>query len=1243
MPPSRFAERFAAGAIPPISTDGVFAQDNNIFDKAGAEAFREGFVRENVFLGAIDWFKGNTTSDRIDQLLVTHRAYQDHDDDVNFSSDNLDSRLNSAPSHYAPFVYRARNAAEGHLILDALEAEELEHHKKVSAAQGSYALGAMSGALTSYAGFKAFQARRFKDLIGVAVAHGIDEAVLHQVQGTRTLEQSIMNTTLGTAGTGAFVGVYKVFKGMSNNIKGRQIEAYIDSIDDNIKAARVGKDVPDENIRANKHVPDDELPFETTPSARTKTTTEDDLKINPEDEADDFFDPLKHGSTADTGRWQFPVIGKVIGERLVKAFGLEKLPDNPVKRILMGESDIARGLVGHLVEHPFWTNKNLGGLANAIGVDRIMAQNWLGQRMVPAMRKTEEFYRTYRNRISGDARKTFFQQKVMDRIRPPEEEVLAVDDFLREVSKAKRRLGDPGQHHNFAPEVIMAARYWDDVIYKPLAQEAKRLRMFSIRERREIVHVQKELKILELKKQRMKEGLIKEEDPVLLNREIEELLKRRTELEKLILKADELEITPTFVNRLYNHTALQENAAGFRQLLVKHGYSVKEAERLRLKILREVEFSSTADPVGLARSLKLRTIENVPDTALEEFLENNIIALGRYYAIRMGTDVELFKKFGSLDLKPHIRTITKEFNRKIDAAKTVAEKEKLTKARDQAVEDIETIRDRVRGTYGIPENPDSWTNRGIRVARMWNATSMLTGALAAVPDIGNVILHEGFARTFRGAFEVLFQDMRLLKLGHQEANLAGEGLDMWLAMRAAMFADLGESISVRNKFERAFGAGTQAFFNINLMNQWNAAAKTLAGIMAGSRFIDDSILSTAHLRNSGAATVKWGDPRGYKGQPIPAKYNRRLNRVEINKKALEEGFKNKAWRNPRLEGVKPLSDKVIQNLNDWKRFVVEHELVHADFAKKAGETLVAYENRVNRIALRRMTTASKKVRKHDVNRLRRVGISEDTARRIADQAETYGIWGEHVRIARTHLWDDQEAAQIYRSALGKDINTIIVTPGKGDLPNVVGGGLKHLIPESAQKAIRGTYENLPEGRFKDIAGEVGSVFMSEEMSRLIFQFKSFAIAAQHRVLTPGLQQFDQNILIGAVALVGLGAVVDTVRRKQLGTHYGGSFDQRLMRAIERSGIGGYGTDLLRVFENIQNPISQPGRAIGAVGGPIVQQIENVSDVLFDYGRFNVGTRTNKSLIDTMPLSNVAHLKWLSDFSHHAVNTATGVD
>ena len=168
-------------------------------------------------------------------------------------------------------------------------------------------------------------------------------------------------------------------------------------------------------------------------------------------------------------------------------------------------------------------------------------------------------------------------------------------------------------------------------------------------------------------------------------------------------------------------------------------------------------------------------------------------------------------------------------------------------------------------------------------------------------------------------------------------------------------------------------------------------------------------------------------------------------------KELEAGYKNQAWRNPRVEGVKPIADKEITSFADWKRFVIEHELAHADFPRRAPESLSAYENRINRVALRRMRTSSKKITPYDVQRLRRSGISESMATRIADQAETYGLWGDYVRIARTHLWDDQEAAQIYRSALGKDINETIITPGKGDLPNVMGGGLKHIIPEKFRK------------------------------------------------------------------------------------------------------------------------------------------------------------------------------------------------
>ena len=110
----------------------------------------------------------------------------------------------------------------------------------------------------------------------------------------------------------------------------------------------------------------------------------------------------------------------------------------------------------------------------------------------------------------------------------------------------------------------------------------------------------------------------------------------------------------------------------------------------------------------------------------------------------------------------------------------------------------------------------------------------------------------------------------------------------------------------------------------------------------------------------------------------------------LSQEELESTYKLSAWKNPRLEGVKPISDKQIKSFSDWKRFIVEHELAHADFPRKAGETIAQYENRINQVALRRMTLKGKSPKdlEKNVAKLRKGGISEEMALRIADQAET---------------------------------------------------------------------------------------------------------------------------------------------------------------------------------------------------------------------------------------------------------------
>jgi len=758
---------------------------------------------------------------------------------------------------------------------------------------------------------------------------------------------------------------------------------------------------------------------------------------------------------------------------------------------------------------------------------------------------------------------------------------------------------------------------------------------------------------------------------------MEDLEKQIKDSEAAIKQADTFDLDPNYLNRLYNTTKIKAERARFEAILVREGgYTPQEAAQKTNSILNGKAFIPIDDELtGMARGLKERQLV-IDDIYIEDFLESNIASVGRYYSTRMGADVELVKQFGSIDLREVINRIKDGYNFRIDridpdfvrmsqgafqafrqklgkqvgidnvdktirildeqppaitesikrlvpvaaAAKgaidnlngvlkeftlgpgkfatsiksviselekieakivtktddavdvseellfikgddfdiflgsidnsfkkiqetlapfkstgakqakgfikalrvqmkdvskslhdpkfikdaersrskftkeldearrqdtipnvrTNKEALKLEKERDQVVEDFLAMRDRIRGTYGIPDDPTSWTNRGIRVAKMWNAVSLLTGALAAVPDLGKLIFSDGVKRTFGIAAEAFQNDLRgTLALAKDEANLAGEALDMYISMRSALFADLADSLSAATPLERRMGNATQQFFNISLMNQWNESVKTMASLITGSRIIEESA--------------------------------------------------------------------------NW-----------------AGGTISKLER----------------------TKLSNVGIDRRSARIISEQTEKHGMTGDRVRIAKTHLWDQtdevQEARRAYTGALGKEINRIIVTPGSGEIP----------------------------------------LFMSKPLMTLLFQFKTFAISATHRTLTPGLQLKDQNFMMGNIALFGLGALVNEIRQHQLskGKRRNQKFGDWVTSSIERGGNLGFISDMNQMLETLTDnrvgvrpllgaarPYNSTQAKIGVFGGPIVQQVSNVGRVLWDIGPGDADDQTSKAL------------------------------
>ncbi|KFB11026.1 hypothetical protein [Nitratireductor basaltis] len=241
-----------------------------------------------------------------------------------------------------------------------------------------------------------------------------------------------------------------------------------------------------------------------------------------------------------------------------------------------------------------------------------------------------------------------------------------------------------------------------------------------------------------------------------------------------------------------------------------------------------IPYDIVAGPRG---ALKDRVLK-IESAKIHEFLENDIETVLRMQMRTMAPDIELAKKFGSVDLKEEIRKVNDEANAKIRNAKTEKERKALEKERKAAIRDIEGIRDRIRGTYAMPSDPSSLVVRANRVARNLNYVRLLGGmTISALPDMAKVVFTHGLTSTFKDGFLPLIRNFKAVRLAADEVKTAGTALDMVLDTRTMAIADIMDEFGRHSKFERGLSALSSKFGLVSLMAPWNAAMKQFAGMV----------------------------------------------------------------------------------------------------------------------------------------------------------------------------------------------------------------------------------------------------------------------------------------------------------------------------------------------------------------------------------------------------------------------------
>ena len=228
-------------------------------------------------------------------------------------------------------------------------------------------------------------------------------------------------------------------------------------------------------------------------------------------------------------------------------------------------------------------------------------------------------------------------------------------------------------------------------------------------------------------------------------------------------------------------------------------------------------------------------------------------------------------------------------------------------------------------------------------------------------------------------------------------------------------------------------------------------------------------------------------------------------------------------------------------------------------------------------------------------------------------------------VANAQQWKGAGAETARRklsSAIWSDTQRTIVTPTPADKFNMMTGVIRINNEE---------YANLLDNNFFRMLGytktDMGGKFSNAYMG-LPFQFFSWGIAANRKVLTSMVQGRERAVMSGITAAISMGMLGDYLKNP---TFYGQKeFEEKVIRGVELSGVLGLFGDLNYISETLSGglfnkPIGirpllgQDGRfgdpdAISAFGEIVGAGPSMIADLLYAFGTGNLTYNEKATLI-----------------------------
>jgi len=577
----------------------------------------------------------------------------------------------------------------------------------------------------------------------------------------------------------------------------------------------------------------------------------------------------------------------------------EKSGFTPLFRVLEKGGLEEQDFITTVLENPLLTRGNFEGVPSAPTIERkIKSRHYMIKISDDAVMSE---YNAYLKRL-GKNEQRFLEKVVNTKIGTGLDKtgVMTPREFSSAVTRARLNPDAPA-----IPEVKAAAKHTEDLFYAPLGKEYQesgisiawhkyqidRLDMFikqmdgSIEGRKAVTNKKKLQKLEDLivlrRKLKAKLTLMETKGIHLRKNYINPLYKRdaidanpelfkqimREELEKLAAR------NPSLLKKSPNMTKAQEE-----EWMMKNGNApdiiddiiesfMQYQPTLRLRQIDDVLNEIPEEALGEVNKISSRFLGrdlNIDYTRLmkEGFMEDDIMLLQRHYFNQVVPDIELTKVFGDPmgygtrwspdnSYQQGIIQISDEMlrkNKKYDMYYNQRFDENalplssfLTKQQIKNLQDIDASIHLVRGTYGLPYDPNRTFSRGLRMMKLYNATTMLTG-IAQVVDTARLVMINGMTKTFKIQTEMFQSGMakEILKMSKNSTQLGGEALDMIDSSRAMGMYGLEDAFGVFNKMERGMSKVGNVYFTfLNASNPWNASVKTMAGFFNGTRIIEN--------------------------------------------------------------------------------------------------------------------------------------------------------------------------------------------------------------------------------------------------------------------------------------------------------------------------------------------------------------------------------------------------------------------